>query len=572
MAIATFLPSPIDTKKAAMGNSKEEDRLLDHLKALKDESADAKKRHAPPNDDKEALKLYRGDYKPADRENYFSCNFTQAFIDRMVAQLTDNRPIPRIEHRKVGLKDTAKALEHVMNGLWQELNMQRQTFKMCHQAATGRSAGMYVGYDHAEDNVYIETLSKDQVWYDPQVIESSLLNKAEYVIIERIKPTDEVARRFPGRGALVKSHDVSYGGDPSGAVVKSPLTDLLKFGRNRALRGSIIPRSRVYEAVIKDRQINAEGKPLFPYGRRIIYTPEIVLWDGPVPYWDGVAPIDWFDWSVDPEHPWGISAPMQMRRLQMAFNEILDGTVTNTILTNFVSIIGASDAIDPTQWKNLQKIAHSLILRTSGPNKTVTVTTPQPYGLDKMQIARQLFTYAQLLMGVTDVTLGDQPGSLQSGQAIEGLQEAAGLMNRARASRLEDFYTRVGTKLMARILQFWPSDRVFHMLGPTGESTEYVLNRKELFIDENNVPVKPEVRRDVFHYLRFAVLPGSSAPGTRAKRAEMFVRLHLLGAASRKAVLQAADFQNADEMLREAEEDFAKFPPAGFVRKPPKGE
>jgi hypothetical protein len=31
-------------------------------------------------------------------------------------------------------------------------------------------------------------------------------------------------------------------------------------------------------------------------------------------------------------------------------------------------------------------------------------------------------------------------------------------------------------------------------------------------------------------------------------------------------VLQAADFPDPDQMLKEADEDFAKFPPPGFVR------
>jgi len=33
-------------------------------------------------------------------------------------------------------------------------------------------------------------------------------------------------------------------------------------------------------------------------------------------------------------------------------------------------------------------------------------------------------------------------------------------------------------------------------------------------------------------------------------------------------VLQAADFPDPDYMLKEAEEDFQKFPPAGFKRDP----
>lgn len=554
------LPS-IDTKTSK--SSREEDKLIAYLKELKEESAESKKKHAPDADDKSSLELYRGNYQPKGRDAYFSCDFIQAFIDRMVAQLTDNRPILRVEHRKVGLKETAKALEKVMHGVWQESDMQRQSYKMCHNAAVKRSAGIYVGYDGQDP--YLEMLTKDQVWMDPSVQEAALAHKAEYVIIERCKPLDELKQRFPIRGTLVKEDDVKYGKDKAGQLVKSPVTALLGMG-SKKLETSVIPRAYIYEAFVKDRQCNTKGEELFPYGRRIIYTKDVVLWDGPLPYWDGMIPVDWFDWSVDPDHPWGISAPMQMKRLQLAFNEVLDGTVSNVILSNFLSIIGDADALDVTQWGNLQKISNSLIMRKSAMNKTLEINAPPSFGNEQMSIARQLFTYAQLLMGVTDVTLGDQPGSLQSGQAIEGLQEAANLMTRARASRLEDFYARAGSKLMARILQFWPSDRVFHLLGPTGEAVEYAINRKELFLNEDNLPVTPEQRKEMFKYLRFAVLPGSSAPGTKARRAEMMVRLHMLGAASRKMVLEAADFQDPERMLKEAEEDFAKFPPAGFQR------
>jgi hypothetical protein len=43
-------------------------------------------------------------------------------------------------------------------------------------------------------------------------------------------------------------------------------------------------------------------------------------------------------------------------------------------------------------------------------------------------------------------------------------------------------------------------------------------------------------------------------------------KLQAIGCASRKMVLQSADFQDPDTMLKEAEEDFQKFPPPGFVR------
>lgn len=560
---ADFSP-PINTSLKDV--SEDERVLLRKLGDLRKESEEYKKYILKRPDgcsEEDDIKLYRGEIGPKDR--FFDGNFVQAFIDRMVAQLTDNRPTLRVEHRKVGLKNMAKVLEKAIHAVWQESDLQRQAYKMCHNAACKRSSGIYTGYDPALDDIYFEVLQQDQVLCDPIVNEAGLLDRGEYVFVKRVRPLSDLQMRFPGRGALVRSDSSLVRVHQGVKMVDSPLTDLVKSGGTKAMADAVA-RAEVWEGFIKDRQQDMSGKSLFPTYRHVIHTKDMILSDTPLAYWDGRIPIDWFDWAVDPEHPWGISAPSLLRRLQLSFNQVLDGTVENTLISNFISVIGDSDAIDPSRWKELQKIRSSLILRKTSQNKTITVTAPPVYGADKIMVAKTLFTFAQLLAGVTDVTLGENPGSLQSGVALEGLQESANLMTRARASRLEDFFTRIGNKAISRILQFMTSDRVFSFLGPTGEAYEYALRRQEMFIGDDGKPLNEDTRRDVFKYLRFSVLPGSSAPGTRARRAEMMEKLHQLGAASRKMVLNAADFPDPDQMLKEAEEDFKVFPPAGWVR------
>jgi len=548
--------------------SEDERVLLRKLSDLRKEATEYKKRILKRPDgysEEDDLKLYRGEVGPKDR--FFDGNFIQAFIDRMVAQLTDNRPTLRVEHRKVGLKNMAKVLEKAIHAVWQESDLQRQSYKMCHNAAVKCSSGIYTGYDPTLDDIYFEVLRHDQVLCDPIVNEAGLLDRGEYVFIKRVKPLSELRARFVGRGALVTSDSSLIQISQGARVVDSPLTDLTKSTQAGTRPASdAVPRAEVWEGFIKDRQQDLSGTFLYPTYRHIIHTKDLVLADMPLAYWDGRIPIDWFDWAVDPEHPWGISAPSLMRRLQLSFNQVMDGTVENTLISNFIQVIGDYDAIDDKRWKELQKIRSSIILRKSGQNKSIQVLAPPVYGADKVMLAKTLFNFAQLLMGVTDVTLGESPGSLQSGVAVEGLQESANLMTRARASRLEDFFSRVGNKAIARILQFMTSDRVFSFLGPTGEAYEYAVKRQEMFLGDDGKPINEQDRRDVFKYLRFSVLPGSSAPGTRARRAEMMTKLNAIGAASRKMVLQAADFPDPDQMLKEAEEDFQKFPPPGFVR------
>lgn len=550
---------------------KDEDHLLTQLFDLSNEAEDAREEETKREDGtdyEDDLKLYRGQVGPKDR--LFDCNFVMAFIDRMVAQLTDNRPIVRVEARKAGLSKVASVLKQVMFGLWDESNVQRQTFKMAHNAACAGSAGIYTGYDSRNNSIYLESLKYNQVLFDPCVTESAMLGKAEYVIIDRVQSLASIRERFPLRGSLVKAESTVNVKASEKPTMLSPLTKLLSSSREEKV-SDILPRAHVYEAIIKDYQRGMDGTPLFPFGRQIIYTKDAILSDGPLPYWDGQPPVDWYDWTVDPEHPWGHSAPEMLRRLQTSFDQVMDGTVGNHILSNFMAIIGDHEALTDSSWKSLTQKRSTIVLRKKNRQSSLEIKTPPVFGADKVAIARQIFTYAQLMTGVTDVTLGENPGSLQSGQAVEGLQESANLMTRARSSRLEDFYNRVGTKLVSRIFQFRTSDEVLALMGPTPEAINYAKNRTELFIDDEGKPMDQTARGQALSWLRFSVEPGSSAPGTRLRRGQQMMSLHSAGMASRKRVLESSDFLDADEMLLEAEEDFKKFPPPGWVQKKPGG-
>jgi len=533
-----------------------EGKLLKTLADIADEAQRVKDHWVKDVDLTRDLDLYRGKLKGNADDRYFDCNFVGAFIDRMVAQLTDNRPIIRLENRKAGISKVARSVEKVIQCVWDESKVQRGLFKLANNAAVNRSAGLYTGFDTETDTPVVELLRIAQVLVDPNVVESGQLDSAEYVRIERVMPLAEIRLKFPGRGSLVKS-DVNIsqiGQEPKRRV---SMFDGLRSG---TMTRDTIPRARVYEWFIQDRATSDTGDRLFPSYRRIICSDDVVLWDGPNPFWDGRIPVDWFDWMVDPEHIWGHSESARLRKMQLAFNQLIDGLIENQLLTNIISIVGDADSLPPEMWKKLQNIKSSLLLQKKNRNSTLNVTPPAPFGQDKIQIARSIFTYAQLLTGVTDVTLGDAPGSLQSGLAIEGLQEGANLMTRARASRLEDLMNRVGQKLISRVFQFVTSDRVFTMVGPTAEAVAYAMARSELFINDKGQPMTQADQRDALRFMRFSVIPGSSAPGSRLARARMMAELVKLGAASRRDVLQAADFQDPDDMLKRAEEDAGKNP------------
>ena len=558
--MARLLTERVDALGQTRRNSAEERKLIDELDALYDEGKKARDRWVKDVDLERDLRLYRGEGGPADRDPYFEANFIQAFIDRMVAQLTDNRPIIRVENKKLGLKKVAQVAQPVISAVWEDEKMQRQTFKMCHTAAINASAGLYTGYDMVTDSFVMEVLGIKQVVFDPMVKEAALVGSGDYLFIDRVRALDDLRARFLARGAEVKADAVLYETreQAKARTILSPLNDLL--GR-RSGQSEALPRAMVRECLINDRRRKGDGTLLFPGGRMILKTRDLILWDGPNPYWDGVPPIEWYDWIVDPEHPYGSSEPRRLMRLQLSFNQIMDGLVENQLLSNFLSVIGDHDALEPKVWEKLQKIAGSIIMRKRNRNAALTIQPPPVFGTDKINLSRAIFTFAQLLTGVTDVTLGETPGSLQSGQAIEGLQEGANLMTRSRASRLEDFFVRVGNKLLSRVFQFFPSDRVVHLVGPSGDAIEYAIKRQEFFVDDDGRPIEPEKRREALRYVRFLVSPGSSAPGSRLKRAQLMMDLYKAALAPGVDVLRAADFPNPEEMLKRAREERATVPP-----------
>ena len=244
MPTAQTLPPRLALSAQDRRQSPDETALLRRLDELYDEGKEVREKYAPEKETERDLRLYRGEVGPKDREAYFEANFIEAFIDRMVAQLTDNRPIIRIEHRKAGLRQVAEVTQKVAGSVWDEEKVQRQSFKMAHSAAVERCAGLYTGFDPVTDRLVLEVLQKDQVVIDPAVMEAALIGQAEYIFIDREKPVEELKYRFPGRGASVKPDTTSSDASEQrkGRRVLSALFDAL---RNKAGSADALGRASV---------------------------------------------------------------------------------------------------------------------------------------------------------------------------------------------------------------------------------------------------------------------------------------------------------------------------------------
>ena len=486
-------PPPTQTDTPS-GKSNDERKLLDYCHELWEEGKNSRESFRSPKDIELDRKTYRGGLRPKGQgtgERVFSLNIVQAFVDRMVAQLTDNRPIMRVEAINAEMNGMANVVEKYASAVvWEESRAQRQLFRIGHTSAIESAAGAYTSYSNARNMIHVEMLYQDQISVHRGTREAAMVDEAESVGVQRNAALSWIRERFPFRGAAVKA-DVTADDANSRHVIDTPLDQM-------------------------------------------------------------IPPVDIYDWAVDPESLWGMSATSMMRLAQIAFNEIMDGTIQNQITLNMVNLIMDSNSLDSRDMRNMQKMKNVNIL-SHRRNAKVQFQPPPPFGRDQVAIAREIFSYLQAVMGVTDVTLGESPGSLQSGLAIEGLQESANLMTRARASRLEDFISRVGQKIVSRIIQFVDVETMKEFLGDNDETTQYGIQRGKYFMKDGQ-PLTLDEKARAMRLLRFAIVPGSSAPGSKQARARAMLGLHLLPnpLVSGQDVLEAADFRNAKETISRA--------------------
>ena len=540
-----------------------ESRVLDALGQLWDEGRHHRERVSPVAIRDRHLDLYRDQVGPADNDCYYKLNFASAFVDRMVAQLTDNRPMIRINPRKRGLSAVARVETILCEADWDASDIQRMTVAVAQTAAIDGSAGMLTFYDSARDDILVKMLRIGDMAVDPAVTNAArLCSDAEYVIYREIWPISRIVEAFPARGHLVRADTTLDDLSPQRST-RGPIGTVAQWIRGSVTTESTaaLPRAVVKHAYVQDRRKGPDGYMLFPGGRYIIYAGDIVLWDGPNPHWDGEWPLDWFDWLPDPEHIYGHSAIELIYDSQLAYNNLMNGTVETRLLTNFVHIDADWDAFDAAGWDSLKRLGGANIFKLMRKNARFNIIPPPPVAQDAIGLARAIFTSAQLVCGVTDVTLGEHPGSLQSGIAIEGLQEGANLMTRARASRLEDFFARVGQKLLGRHVQWYSGDRVMGILGPSDDTLAWAQYKKGFTIDEHNRLVRGETRMRAMRDLKFTVMPGSSAPGSRVNRAKLMADMNKGGIVPSRMVLEAFDVPNADEVSAEAHKEMVQKAP-----------
>jgi hypothetical protein len=419
-----------------------------------------------------------------------------------------------------------------------------------------------------------------QCGFDPIVRKARLLNDAQYVWIDTVDNVWSIQRRYPGRGMLVKPEraysSIETSQTSTGSVISQLSTSFA--ARMKRLEDGPIPRVRRREYWLKDPSRDGTGKFKFPRGRKIERANNVILDDGENPYWDGDQPVVWFDLLSDIDNPWGRSQVEALRYIADGINRIGNLFVENTILMGNSTVVYDADAITNETRNKLTNAAALIIPKKFGRNLDFRPPPPMPpHMLQFVTFALRLVDY---LVGLNDGQLeGRGRMEVRSGVQLDGLQNAAQILIRSSARRLESWLERFGYKWMSRIFQYYTGTRLMYQLGDNNEYKSWEMNYGEMQTEFQNVlkadgkdTSKSDALREMMEtawtQFAFKVKPWSTLSSNRIARTQLLAQLAETGRFPFEMVLREAGYDNGNELMQMAAKEKAQF---GEPEQPKKG-
>lgn len=469
---------------------------------------------------------------------------------------------------------------------------------MVELASVFGAAGMSLPFNYGADGGVgsVEAIVRDprSVLIDPGVSQAKDVGpRAKYVMTETVETIWDIQRDFPGRGMDVKP-EVGLSG-----TIKSPLTGVPQAADEQGsvsfkdqlkrLQEGPIPRARKEVYFIRDPALLANGEYRFPHGRLIVRAGNIILSDGPAPWFDNEPDLIWFENKRDFGSVWGNGEVEAIRYLQGAINRIGEMFVNNTVLMGNSRVVADSDALSNEALNNLTNAEALIITKKRTANISWEPPPPMPpHFLQFISFAMRLVDY---LVGLSD---GQMEGrgriEMRSGVQLEGLQNAAQVLIRTMARRLEEFMERLGRKFISRVFQFYDKDRILLATGAGGQFLKYRLEQKKLFAELNALSEKElegevlepdeygERYKEVYKkkirlvgsQFAFRVQPLSSLAQTKVARAQLLMQLVEAVMLPRDVPLRELGYNNADELIEKATKEHAAMAQLGIGAQPAK--
>jgi len=534
---------------------------------------------------------------PARPDPIFHADILQSAIQRKISLLSEGKPILDIQPRRYGLDATGIILKAATKGVWDQQQFPVALEMLLTLSGIFGCGGFRTRWDpsyaYGFGEITLMAWDPRNLAIDPAVINASDINSGQYVRCDSVVPTGLLQRKYPGKAEHLTGDTRVKPSEPE-ARNKSGIWNIRNIFRGASDKvKDAVPRSSLREYFLFDPAMTDDGLPKYPNGRYLLRAEDdVILNDGEDedqnPYFDGLCDLDLFDNHPDPDHPWGKSEIEALQFLGNAFNRSGNLLIKSFIRNGYPWIVADRGALDADTIQALRDAEQMVLEKGGGRDVTRTAGPLLEQAIPLMQLIQQvIFQQA----GLTDPGMeGRGRVELRSGTQLEGLQDAAQLIVKAEARRLEELLERVGQKIISRIFQFYDDDRMLTYYGGGMEFLKYRFERQKLLSEIIALGVKRAVEENekkdealgeehladailfsikgAWKDFSFRIVPYSSLSTTRQQRAALkgaLVQQHILPPSE---VLREAGYDNPNEKFQEAAAEFKELMALGLMAPP----
>lgn len=400
--------------------------------------------------------LYEDQSVPSYRSNQNS-NFIFSTIESMRPIMFDGHP--QFDAIPVTLEamQFAGDVNQVMDYEWDRTRMQQKMIaNSIYTLCVGTSiimltqeTGTLPG-DDKDGNVKPVPVNPFNLFPDPL---ATNIEDAEYLIYATYVHENLLKKMYPDKAEGISGGSIQYSelvnSRDEGSSIKNQVLVLEMWSRDYTTIESEEEADGVTVKKVSQK---------YPLGRVTVVAPDlnIVLKDEANPYQSGRFPFFLFKDIDVPFKFWGEGDVKWLLSPQQSINDL-----SNQIIDNARHTANAAWVIDKNAGIPLGTLTNrpGLVIRKN-PGSSVDRISPPSMPMYVSEKINSLKGDIEVISGVHDVTRGQTPTGIESGSAIQALQEAAQTRIRLKIQIMDCSIGELGTEWFERIKQFWKFNRL----------------------------------------------------------------------------------------------------------------
>lgn len=517
--------------------------------------------------------LYAGRHWDGRQESWQSTpviNLTWSVIRTIVPILTDSRPQVSVIPRQPEYDHIGGVLADLVDWVWDKNDMDIKLPKIMTNCMIFGNCFVKAFWNQTLLNgmgdIELKTVDASHIFTSPH---ATTLEDSSYIIHAENITQDMAERVYPeyvidGKRRPDGPQDVTLTLDRTVTSQNNGGAGNIAANNVRATDGSSVQRTwaePVSASTKTDGLVTVLEKWERDRAGQIVQTVVIndqLIFERPSPFKHGRFPFAHF---VDVPHTWSMWAMGEVQQVEKLQIEIdrRRGHIQDILRYTATPIL----VVDPDSVDDFDSVRPrpGLVLPVSGGLQSAGWLTPpsMPNALfESSQLDKQDF---DLVLGNVDVMSGRKPAGIDTGVAIELLQEAANVRMREKARHLENSIRKLGELIVGLIQEFYDTERVFRIAGGqagrleapiTEEMRTLVINQPQsaeigpdgqpIVTRANEIPPLETAEFDV------KVGSGTTLPVSRSAMFQRLVALFQLGIVDDAEVLKGSGLPRWDEI------------------------